>query len=196
MEEKPSNISNRSKSDNNPKKFKLSGVIVLTVLVVCVVVFAAKGLFKSNGTDIPADVYTGTINTAQTTTTTKVTEAANATKKADSKNDESASDDGKTDSKTDDSKAEDESKADESNAADSSESDESIPADGEKAYVNQYANLHTEPSKDSENIVCMSPNIEVTVLEKLDNDYWKVYFVNVDGPKTGYVWSGYLNTES
>lgn len=187
MDERPSNISNRSKSDNNNNKFKLSGVIVLTVLVICVVVFAAKGLFKSNGTDIPADVYTGTINTSKTTTTTQVTEVAAEPKETSSK-DENQSNEDHVDSQSEES-------AEDSKSEEASESDESIAADGEKAYVTEYANLHTEPSKDSENIVCMSPNIEVTVLEKLDNDYWKIYFVNVDGPKTGYVWSGYLRTE-
>lgn len=194
MSERPSNISNRSKSDNNNNKFKLSGVVVLTVMIVCVVIFAAKGIFKSNGSDIPADVYTGTISTSHTTTTVKATEAADASAKKDDKKstDSAAESEGDTDSdaesKSGDSNVE--SKPDESD-----ESDESVAADGEKAYITEYANLHTEPSKDSESIVCMSPNIEVTVLEKLDNDYWKVYFVNVDGPKTGYVWSGYLRTE-
>lgn len=160
-----------NQSKVSSKRFKVSGVIVLTVLILCVVFFAAKGLFSSNDMDIPADVYTGTINTDITSKTVKTT------KSEDSKGSSS------TAKKSDDS------------SANSSQSDSSISEDGEKAYVTEYANLHTEPSKDSENIVCMSPNVEVTVLEKLDNGYWKIYFVNIDGPKTGYLWSGYLQSE-
>ena len=65
----------------------------------------------------------------------------------------------------------------------------------ETVFVNQYAYLHTEPDKDAENIVCMSPGIEINVLEKLENGYWKVTFMNIDGQKTGYVWNEYVQSE-
>ena len=85
-----------------------------------------------------------------------------------------------------------------SKADDSSDesSDSELTESNEKAYVTEYANLHTEPSKDSENIVCISPNVEVNVLEKLDNGYWEISFMNIDGPHTGYLWSGYLQSNS
>lgn len=166
--------SNKTDSKIAPIKFKLSGVIALTVLSLCIVLLVAKGLFSSNDTDIPAGIYTGTINTNQTS---PAPEADNASSAEESSADSSATDQSSVADETD------------------SKSDSSTAESGEKAYVTEYANLHTEPSKDSENIVCMSPNIEVTVLEKLDNEYWKIYFVNVDGPTTGYLWSGYLQSE-
>lgn len=166
MNNNPLNIT-KPKSKKQPIKLKLGGVIALTVLAVCVVLLIAKGLFSSNGTDIPAGIYTGTINTKQTSVVTEEISSANS----------SVADDSKT--------VEENSVTDESSKAETEE----------KAYVTEYANLHTEPSKDAENIVCMSPNVEVTVLEKLENGYWKIYFMNIDGPKTGYLWSGYLQSE-
>ena len=151
------------------KYIRTGGLIVIGIFVVCLVVFMAKGMFSSNSDDIPIGIDTATSNTAKD---------APVPAKADSKADSQA----KKDESATDSKADDSSEADESSEADSEET----------AIVNQYAYLHKEPDKDAENIVCMSPNIEVTVLEKLDNGYWKVTFMNIDGQKTGYVWSEYL----
>lgn len=165
-------------------KIKTGGITVLSLAVVCIVFFAAKSIFSSNNMEIPAGIDTGTIN-SNTTTAPKVT----TTKKATEANAKTQKDKSKTKSETTkkDSKADDSS--DES-------SDSELTESNEKAYVTQYANLHTEPSKDSENIVCMSPNVEVNVLEKLDNGYWKISFMNIDGPHTGYLWSGYLQSNS
>ena len=160
MNNNSSNITRKPNGKKPPLKLKPGGVVALTVLAICVVLIVAKGLFSSNNTDIPAGIYTGTINTNQAAVAPEV-------------------------SSTDD------SSADASSAADENSEDDSSVAE-EKAYVTEYANLHTEPSKDAEDIVCMSPNVEVTVLEKLDNGYWKIFFVNIDGPTTGYLWSGYL----
>ena len=168
---------NKPSNKKSPMKIKLSGVVALTVLAMCIVLLVAKGLFSSNDTDIPAGVYTGTINTNQTTVP-PIDTIDNSTSES-SASSESAAD----------------SDLEESTSAADSSADSTSTEDGEKAYVTEYANLHTEPSKDAENIVCMSPNVEVTVLEKLDNGYWKIYFVNVDGPTTGYLWNGYLQSE-
>ena len=54
------------------------------------------------------------------------------------------------------------------------------------------AYLKREPDEESENIIVMSPNIEVDVLETLDNGWTKITFLNVTGQLTGYVQSTYL----
>ena len=169
-------VNSKKSQKSKQKKLKISGVIVLTIAVICIVFFAAKSIFSSNNSEIPMGIGTETINT-DTTTTQKTT------KKATENNEKDKKTTAKSKAKTTE---RDESKADESS--------DNTETNGEKAYVTQYANLHTEPSKDSENIVCMSPNVEVDVLEKLDNGYWKIYFMNVDGPHTGYLWNGYLKS--
>lgn len=181
MDTKPLNIKSKSSQKKNQKKMKISGIIVLTVVVICIVFLVGKAIFASNNMEIPVGIDTGTIN-SNTTTAPPV----KTTKKATEVN-------AKTQSKTETTKTE-ESKSEESSSEENS-TEESIPENNEKAYVTQYANLHTEPAQDAENIVCMSPNVEVNVLEKLDNGYWKIYFINIDGPHTGYLWGGYLQSQ-
>lgn len=174
MNNKPAKLLNQSKNDNSDQStyMRTGGLIVIGIFVVCLVIFMAKGMFSSNNDDIPVGIETGTINTAK---------EAPAPEKDSDKNQQK-------DNK-------DTSIADESVSESSSTDDESSDTEvAETAFVNQYAYLHTEPDKDAENIVCMSPNIEVTVLEKLDNGYWKVTFMNIDGQKTGYVWNEYLQS--
>lgn len=172
MDKKNRQLNANSRSHENDssqnKKLRVGTGVVLTVLVLCIVVMTAKSLF-SNNTDIPEGVYTGTINTDQTK---PAATEANADAKTDNKK--------KTDSETEESKTE--SKADES----------SVVKTDETAYVTQYAYLREKPEQSGKEIVCMSPNIEVNVIEKLENGYWKVTFMNVDGQKTGYVWNEYL----
>lgn len=167
----PLKISNRKDSSTSQVTYmKTGGIIVIGVFVICLIIFMAKGLFSNSDTGLPAGIDTGTINTNQTTPA-PVEESSSSDAKADAKEDS-------------------QSEADSSSQAE----DSSIPESNETAFVNQYAYLHTEPDKDAENIVCMSPNIEVTVLEKLENGYWKVTFMNIDGQKTGYVWNEYLQS--
>ena len=52
--------------------------------------------------------------------------------------------------------------------------------------------LKTEPDEESENVIVLSPNIEVDVLETLDSGWTKVTFLNVTGQLTGYIQSTYL----
>ncbi|MDE6149303.1 MAG: SH3 domain-containing protein, partial [Ruminococcus sp.] len=148
---------------------RAGGIAVIGIFAVCIVIFMAKGLFSNSDNGLPAGIDTGTINTNQTSPATE----ANA-----DLSDKKSKNTSKTEKESESSKTEDSSIA------------ESI----ETAFVNQYAYLHTEPDKDAENIVCMSPNIEVTVLEKLESGYWKVTFMNIDGQKTGYVWNEYLQS--
>lgn len=63
----------------------------------------------------------------------------------------------------------------------------------EKMFVNQYGYLHEKPDKDSTNLVCMSPGVEVTILGH-ENGYYKITFQNVDGPLTGYIYEEYLSS--
>lgn len=153
---------------------RAGGIVVIGIFAVCIVIFMAKGLFSNSDSGLPAGIDTGTINTNQTTP------AAEAN--ADLSDSKKSKDQDKNSSKS--SKENESSQTEESSAAENTET----------AFVNQYAYLHTEPDKDAENIVCMSPNIEVTVLEKLENGYWKVTFLNIDGQKTGYVWNEYLQS--
>ena len=115
-------------------KIKTGGITVLSLAVVCIVFFAAKSIFSSNNMEVPVGIDTGTINSNTTTapkvTTKKDTEANAKTQKDKNK---SKSETTKKDDKTDES---------------SSESfDSELTESNEKAYVTQYANLHTEPSK-------------------------------------------------
>jgi len=66
----------------------------------------------------------------------------------------------------------------------------------EVMYVTEYAYLHVAPDNDAENIVCMSPGVQVNVLEYEDNGYVKINFMNIDGPLTGYIYKDYLTTDS
>lgn len=166
----------------NKKKVKLSvsnntasviAIIVVGVFVLCVIFLLAKGLFTSNSKNVPAGIDTATINTD--------------TKKSD----ESALpvDNSIADSSVDSSESS--SEGDTSSLNDSSQTEEH-----EKMYVTEYAYLHTAPANDAENIVCMSPGVEVTVLNYEDNGYVKITFQNIDGPLTGYIYKDYLASYS
>lgn len=162
--------------DTKPKQsmsLRAGGIVVIGIFAVCIVIFMAKGLFSNSDNGLPAGIDTGTINTNRTTPAAEANADLSDSKKTKDNNDSSNTEKENESSETEDS---------------------SIAENMETAFVNQYAYLHTEPDKDAENIVCMSPNIEVTVLEKLESGYWKVTFMNIDGQKTGYVWNEYLQS--
>lgn len=167
-------ISGKSAQKNTKQSVSLraGGAAVIVILSVCVVLFVAKGFFGKDDMYLPDDVYTGTINTNQTTPTAEIDAEVSGDKSESENNSEKSTDS--------------------LNSNSSQPEESSIGETIETAFVNQYAYLHTEPDEDAENIVCMSPNIEVNVLEKLENGYWKVTFLNIDGQKTGYVWNEYL----
>jgi hypothetical protein len=52
--------------------------------------------------------------------------------------------------------------------------------------------LKAEPDEESENVMYLSPNIEVDVLETLDSGWTKITFLNVTGQLTGYVQTSFL----
>ena len=75
-----------------------------------------------------------------------------------------------------------------------SESVTTASAEPGEMYVITYVQLLAEPREDAAHIICMSPNIKVTVLERLSDGYVKLTFVNGDGSAcTGYVMNTYLS---
>ena len=140
-------------------------IIVVGIFVLCVILLLAKGLFASNSSEVPKGINTATINTNES-----VAEPVNSTAPADTS-------------------VTDNSSVDESGAVTDVSSDESSQTDVlEVMYVTEYAYLHVAPDNDAENIVCMSPGVQVNVLEYEDNGYVKINFMNIDGPLTGYIY--------
>jgi len=162
-------------NNNSPRNSGASGaaaIIVVGIFVICVIFLFAKGLFSSNSADAPSGLDTATINTDESEPSPAQT---SGTVRADTSLPESSSADsqGQTTSES---------------AADSL-ADQSLGV----MYITEYAYLHTAPSNDAENIVCMSPGIEVTVLGYEDNGYVKITFMNIDGQLTGYIYRDYLS---
>ncbi len=148
-------------------------IIVVGIFVLCVILLLAKGLFASNSSEVPKGINTATINTNES-----VAEPVNSAAPADTS-------------------VTDNSSVDESGAVTYVSSDESSQTDVlEVMYVTEYAYLHVAPDNDAENIVCMSPGVQVNVLEYEDNGYVKINFMNIDGPLTGYIYKDYLTTDS
>ena len=153
----------------------LAAVIVAGVFTICMVFFIGRVVFASNAETAPKGLDTATVNTnvtePQVTETTAVTSAPNA----------AATDENGSAVPTEsgaDSRAEDSSSAAESQGT---------------KYITEYAYLHTQPSNDAENIVCMTPGVAVTVLGYEDNGYVKVTFMSTDGQLTGYIYRDYLS---
>lgn len=165
---------------NNTAPQKTSGgaasvvaIIVVGIFVLCVIVLLAKGLFASNSAEVPKGINTATINTDETA---PVYDGSAA--------------------ETDASVTDESSYPDESGTAAESVPDETDDSEGEQIlavmYVTEYAYLHVAPDNEAENIVCMSPGVEVNVLGYEDNGYVKITFMNIDGPLTGYIYGSYL----
>lgn len=136
--------------------------------MLCVIFLIAKGLFSSNSSEVPSGLNTATLNT-----NTELTTAAP----------ESASETVSTQATPDSENITDES----SQAAEE--------GTGEQMYVLEYAYLHVAPDNESENIICLSPGVVVTILGQEENGYIKISFQNIDGPMSGYVYKDYLTTE-
>ena len=160
-----------------------ASVIVAGIFVVCMVFIGGKVLFSSNSAEVPSGIDTATINT--NVTVPKTAESAAAVTAApsgsqpDAVNSASGAVSGSDMSGTDSN----------SSSADSSKPDDNM---GTK-YITEYAYLHTQPSNESENIICMTPGIAVNVLSYEDNGYVKVTFDYLDGPMTGYIYQDYLS---
>ncbi|WP_294409346.1 SH3 domain-containing protein [uncultured Ruminococcus sp.] len=162
--------------DQTPRKrprIDLSGaaaIIVVGIFVVCIIFLFATKLFSANSAKAPAGLDTATINTDITQPKADDSQTPAVTTVPDSGTDSISDSSSKTDTTT-------------------SEADEALGT----MYITEYAYLHTAPSNDAENIVCMSPGIEVTVLNYEDNGYVKITFQNIDGPLTGYIYKDYLS---
>ena len=160
-------------SEKNRKPAATSGtagviaIVVVGIFMLCTIFLIAKGLFSSNSKEVPKGVNTGTLNTDVSVTAQSAQSVTEATEQ----------------------QPQDQSQAEtvDSNAADEPQ--------GEQMYVLDYAYLHVSPDNDSENIICMSPGVQVTLLGEESNGYVKITFQNVDGPLTGYVYKDYLTTE-
>lgn len=146
-------------------------IVVVGIFVLCVIVLLAKGIFTSNSAKVPDGLDTATINT-NTSSAADIIESSSVDASAESSADSSS--------------------LSESSTADSEDSSKAEPMG--TMYVTEYSYLHVAPDKDAENIVCMSPGVEVTVLEYEDNGYVKITFQNIDGPLTGYLYKDYLTT--
>ncbi|MBQ9542011.1 SH3 domain-containing protein [Ruminococcus sp.] len=153
-------------------------VIVAGIFTICMVFIIGRVVFASNAKTAPDNLDTATINTnvtePQVTETTAVTSAPNA-----------AVTDGSGSVTAVESGAE-------SSASSADDSSSAAEEQGTK-YITEYAYLHTQPSNDAENIVCMTPGVAVTVLGYEDNGYVKVTFMSTDGQLTGYIYRDYLS---
>ena len=143
-------------------------IIVVGIFMLCVIFLIAKGLFSSNSSDVPQGLNTATLNT-NTELTTAAPESSAETVSTQATPDTSESD--------------------ETSSAASEE------GTGEQMYVLEYAYLHVSPDNESENIICLSPGVIVSILGQEENGYVKVSFQNIDGPMSGYVYKDYLTTE-
>lgn len=165
---------NKDRSSESAGASGVAAVIVVGIFVACVIFLFAKGLFSSNSAKVPSGLDTATINTDEPDNTEYISESTSQIEISDSNTDSVMSISG-TDStvQTVDSQAEE-------------------PSLG-VMYITEYAYLHTAPANEAENIICMSPGIEVTVLGYEDNGYVKITFQNIDGPLTGYIYGDYLS---
>lgn len=166
---------------DNEKKVRSVGVasvVVAGIFVVCMVFIIGKVVFASNSAETPDGLNTATINT--NVTEPKVTKNNKPATEAPADNNESGAlaVSGESSADTASSAAEDTSSASEEHGI---------------KYITEYAYLHTQPSNDAENIVCMTPGVSVTVLGYEDNGYVKVTFASSDGQLTGYIYQDYLS---
>lgn len=139
-------------------------IVVMGIFLMCVVVLVSKALFVSNSKDMPEGIDTATIATGTQTPPDTGGQPAVATTTTPAA----------------------------TTAPQSSTTAATTTKQAVKMKLLDVAYLKREPDEESENIIVMSPNIEVDVLETLDNGWTKITFLNVTGQLTGYVQSTYL----
>ena len=155
----------------SPNVVNILTIIIVTSVCIILVLVLAKGLFASNSKDVPAGLNTGTVAgaaapAAQTVTSPSATPSASA----------SASGTGAGAS------------AAAVTTVTAAEVDDSV------AYVVTYVQLKAQPNPDSANVICMSPNIKVKILERRDDGFIHLSFLNGDGSTlSGYVKTEYLS---
>lgn len=161
-------------NENKGRSIGLASIIVAGIFVVCMIFIVGKVVFASNSETAPAGIDTATINT--NVTEPKVSRNDKPVTAAPAESTESGSDE-----------------VTEESSASSAAEDTSSSADNEIKYITEYAYLHTQPSNEAENIVCMTPGVAVTVLGYEDNGYVKITFTGNDGELTGYIYQDYLS---
>ena len=163
------------------KKFPSVGVasvVVAGIFVVCMVFIIGKVVFASNSAELPAGVDTATINT--NVTQPKVKDGEKPVTQQPAETTESGAPAAEAESSVD-------------TASSAAEDSSAAPTEKETKYITEYAYLHTQPSNEAENIVCMTPGVAVTVLGYEDNGYVKISFTSNDGELTGYIYQDYLS---
>lgn len=140
-------------------------IVVIGIFFMCVVVLASKALFVSNSKDMPEGMDTATIGTGTQTPPDNSGQPAAATTT--------------TAPAT-------------TTVPQSSTTAATTTKEVVKMKLLDVTYLKQEPDEESENIIVLSPNIEVDVLETLDSGWTKITFLNVTGQLTGYVQSSYL----
>lgn len=156
----------------SPNFVNVMAIAVVTVFSVCIVVLLAKTLFASNSSDVPAGLNTATMPNTNTTTTAATTAPATTTSDVQTSIGIGGGGDSTSPVLTT------------TTAAVSSD----------EMYVSKYVQLLKEPKEGSGNIVCMSPNVKVKVLERRADGFYKVTFKNGDGSTcTGYVMNTFLS---
>ena len=142
-------------------------IIVVTLVCIVLVLVLAKSLFASNSKEVPAGLNTGTIansSAAASVTAVTTTTAVDVSGTAPAGSSETAS------------------------AVTTEARDDSV------AYVVTYVQLKAQPNQDAANVICMSPNIKVKILERREDGYVQLTFLNGDGSNcTGYVKTEYLS---
>ncbi len=141
-----------------------AAIVVLGIFLMCVVVLVSKALFVSNSKTMAEGIDTATISATQTVSpdNSAVPGAVTTTVPVTT----------------------------------TAPPTTTTPATTTQAVVKMkvldVTYLKQEPDEQAENVIVMSPNIEVDVLETLDSGWSKVTFLNVTGQLTGYIKSSFL----
>lgn len=159
----------RKSAFSSPNFVNVLAIAVVTVFCICIVVLLAKSLFASNSKDVPAGLNTGTVPNTDTTVAAPLPAGESTSSKPADTPDNSGGDIPAIVTTTTTAAAQTVENTDE-------------------LYVNKYVQLLAEPKEDAAHVICMSPNVKLTVLERRADGYYKVTFKNYDGTVcTGYV---------
>lgn len=140
-------------------------IVLMGIFAMCLIVILSKAVFVSNSKDIPEGIDTATI-------------ANTNTMPSDNSGEQSA--------------AVTTSVTQATTVPQSTTEQTTTEKQVVKMKVLDVTYLKAEPDEESENVMYLSPNIEVDVLETLDSGWTKITFLNVTGQLTGYVQSSYL----
>ena len=149
-----------------------AAIIVMGIFVMCLVVLISKAVFVSNSKDVPEGMDTATIGTGTQASLEDISQGGEQTS-------------GTTAATTADTSKQ-------SSESTTKESESTTAQTAAKMKTVDVTYLKEQPDENSADVIVMSPNIEVDVLEVLDNGWTKVTFLNVTGQLTGYILSSYL----